>query len=132
MGKTGFDLNELEQVDTAEVPLYHPTTGDKIEGVTMVLYSPDSEHAKAADTKSRAKFTNFLSRNRGADAETKQKVAEQFDREKIVACIKEVKGLTSGGKAVSPEDACAQGWIFRQAREALDNASNFIKGSPAT
>lgn len=131
MKKAGFDLATLEQVDTAIIDLKHPVTGEDLEGVTVEVYGPDSEHFKAATTKMRARITDFLTRNRGAKTEQKQKVTEERERERNISCIKSINGLSYNGEPVTdPKDACERfGWIYTQATSGMDDQSNFIKGS---
>lgn len=132
MGKTGFDVAGLEQVETAVVTLKHPTTGDELEGVTIEIYSPESEVFKAATTRMRARITDFLTRNRGAKTEIKQKKTEEYEMDRNISCIKSITGLTENGKPLEAKDACTRfGWVYQQATAAMDDQSNFIKGSPA-
>lgn len=134
MKKTaGFDLASLEQVDTAIVPLTHPQTGEELEECSIEVYGPDSEHFKSATTRMRARITDFISRNRGAKTEQKQKMTERYERERNISCIKAINGLYFKGEPVTdPQDACDRfGWVYTQACAAIDDQGNFIKGSSA-
>lgn len=129
----GFDLSSLEQVDTTTVPLMHPVTGEEIEGASIEVYSPDSAHFKTATTKMRSRITDFISRNRGAKTEVKQKVTEDHERVRNISCIKSITGLNYKGDPITdPADACEKfSWIYTQACAAMDDQGNFIKASSA-
>lgn len=123
-----FDLADLESSDTAVVNLTHPSTGDEIEGATIEVYSPDSEHARAADSKLRARIQEFARRNQGAKPEQRQKVFDGFERDRNIACIKAISGIAYKGQTITdPREACDKfPWIYRQAVNALNNEANFF------
>ena len=133
MKKAAFDLASLEQVDTATITLKHPVTGEELEGVTVEVYGPDSPFFQAATTKMRARITDFITRNRGAKTDVKQKFTEERERERNISCIKSIGGLVYKGEPVTePADACERfPWIYAQSTAGMDDSGNFIKSSPA-
>ena len=128
-----FDLSTLESTDTADITLKHPVTGDDLDA-SVTVYSPDSEAFRAANTKMRAKITQFMSRNKGANDEQKQTAFDRIERERNLALIKSVNGLAVKGQPLTDVDEACRlySWIYRQAVDAIDCASNFIKDSSAT
>jgi len=128
-----FDAAELEMVDTATITLKHPRTGEEMEGATVEVYGPDSEFFQTATTKMRARITDFITRNRGAKTEQKQKFTEEKERERNISCIKAVNGLGFNGEPITdPKDACSRlPWVYSQACAGMDDSGNFIKSLSA-
>lgn len=123
----GFDLEQLEQDETATIQLVHPSTGDEI-GATVTVYGQDSEVFRKASRKAEAKFTEYARRNRGKFMSPEQR--EQLDTEKLVACVKSIDGLVYKGQPFTDVAEIFRlfPWIQEQTMAGVMERANFIKG----
>ena len=124
-----FDLAALEQDDTAEIQLVHPSTGDEI-GAVATVYGQDSDICRAEQRKAEAKYTEYSRRNRGKFMPPEDR--EKLDKTKIVACTKSITGLSYKGEPLTDvADIFARfPWIQEQVTQGVMERANFIKGSP--
>ena len=130
MATETFELSSIESTDEATITLKHPNTGDDLP-VTVTVFNPDSDAAKESNTKMRAKITRYIERNKGASAEQKQIFFDRVERERNIALIKSINGVTDKGVPfTNVEELCKiRPWILTQASEAVNCTSNFIKDS---
>lgn len=128
-----FDLESLEQEDTAIIQLVHPGTGDDLPGLTVEVYGQDSPIFKEASRKAEVAYTEYSRRNRGKFMPPERR--EELDKQKVIKCTKAVNGLVYKGKPITePEEAFnlpKYGWIYEQVVNGLMERANFIKGSSA-
>lgn len=126
-----FDLESLEQEDTAIIQLVHPGTGDDLPGLTVEVYGQDSAIFREASRKAEAAYTEYSRRNKGKFMPPDRR--EELDKQKVIRCTKAVNGLVYKGKEITdPEEAYSlpgYGWIFEQVVAGLMERSNFLKGS---
>lgn len=126
-----FDLEVLEQEDTATIQMVNPATGDDLVGFTIEVYGQDSDIFKSETRKAETRYTEYSRRNRGKYMPPEQR--EALDKSKVIACTKAINGLMYKGKEItSPEEAYnlpKYGWIYEQVTAGLMERANFIKGS---
>jgi len=128
-----FDLETLDQTDTAVIQMVAPGTGDDIPGFTVEVYGQDSDVFKAETRKAENKLTEYSRRNRGKYMPAEMR--EELDRQKVIKCTKAIKGLVYRGEVITdPERAYTlpkYGWIFEQVSTGIMERQNFINGSSA-
>lgn len=127
---TGFDLDALEQTDTATIQLVDPRTGDEI-GASVTVYGQDSEICREQSHKLSDRCADYSRRNQGKTIPNKEYA--RLDKMKVIACVKSIDGLTSGGQPFTDVAAIFDRfqWIHEQTVAGLVNRTLFIKGSPA-
>lgn len=127
----GFDLEVLEQNDTAVIQLVHPSTGDEI-GASVTVYGQDSEIFRAESRKAESKYTEYSRRNRGKFMPPEHR--EALDKSKIVACTKSIDGLNYKGQPITDAKDVYDRfpWVYEQAVQGIMERANFIKGSSPT
>lgn len=125
-----FDLETLEQTDTATMQIVHPSTGDEI-GASVTLYGQDSDIFRAESRKAEAKYTEYSRRNRGKFMPPEDR--EKLDKAKVIACVKSIDGLAYKGEPLT--DAAATfaqfPWIYEQCVAFVMDRAGFLKGSSA-
>lgn len=128
--KQMFDLDSVEQNDTGEIKLVHPTTGDEI-GAVATVHGQDSELYRSEQRKAEAKYTEYARRNRGKMMPPEDR--ERLDKNKIIACTKSIAGLSSKGEPLTDvaEIFARFPWIYEQVTQGIHERANFIKGSSA-
>jgi len=126
-----FDLSTVEQDDSAEVQLVHPTTGDEI-GATVTIFGQDSDVYRAEQRKAEAKYTEYSRRNRGKFMPPEMR--EALDRAKIIACTKSITGLSYKGEPLTDVASIFTRfpWIYEQTVQGVMERGNFIKNSSPT
>lgn len=124
----GFDLAALEQDDTAEIQIVHPSTGDEI-GATATVYGQDSDIFRAESRKAEAKYTEYSRRNRGKFMPPEDR--ERLDKQKVIACTKSINGLSYKGEPLSDVTDIFNRfpWIYEQVVQGIMDRANFIKAS---
>ena len=123
-----FDLASLEADDTAIITLTNPRNGDDIDGVTIEVYGQDSEIFRAESRKVQNKAADHMRRNRGKVMAPEE--FERLDKAKVVACVKEIKGLSYKGQELkdTAEVFTRFPWIHEQVVQGIMDRANFIKG----
>lgn len=127
----GFDLESLDQDETAIIQMVNPATGDDIPGFTVEVYGQDSDVFKEQSRKAEAKYTEYSRRNKGKFMPPEMR--EALDKAKVIACVKAINGLVYKGKQITKAaeafDLPRYGWIQEQVTQGLMERANFIKGS---
>ena len=124
----GFELEDLEQNDTAVIDLVHPSTGDPI-GASVEVFGQDSEKFRTETRKAETKYTEYARRNRGKFMPPEER--EKLDKAKIVVCTKSINNLTYKGEAATDPATVYDKfpWIYDQVVQGILDRGNFIKGS---
>lgn len=121
-----FDLSTVAAVDTTDVQLLHPTTGDEISA-SITVYGQDSAIYKSEQRKAEFKFSEYMRKHRNKAMPPEQR--EEMDRQKVINCVKSVNNLGMNGKAITDaEEALSHEWIYEQVTAAMFDRSLFIKG----
>jgi hypothetical protein len=123
-----FDLSTVEQDDSAEITLLHPSTGDELEA-KVIVFGQDSEKYRNEQRKLENKFTEYARRNRGKMMPAEQR--EGLEKAKNIACTKEIINLSYKGEAMTdPETVFTRfPWVYDQTVQGIHERANFIKGS---
>jgi hypothetical protein len=122
-----FDLATLEQDETAEIQLVHPSTGDEI-GATVTVYGQDSEVFRAETRRVQHKTAEYMRRNRGKSMPPEE--FERLDKLKVIACTKSINGLAYKGQPLSDPSQVYEKFpfVFEQVVSGIMDRANFIKG----
>ena len=128
--KKAFDLSDLDQADTATIPLVHPATGEEI-GATATVYGQDSDTFKKETHKLSDKCAEYSRRNRGKTIPNEDYA--RLDKAKVVACTKSIDGLTYNGAPLTDVAEIFERFpcFHEQVVQAMLDRSGFLKGSPA-
>ncbi len=123
-----FDLADLDQDQTATIPLVHPATGDEL-GATATVYGQDSDIFRAESRKAEARYTEYSRRNRGKFMPPEDR--ERLDKTKLVACTKSIDGLAYKGEDLTDVEEIFNRfpWVQEQVTQGVMERANFIKGS---
>lgn len=127
MSEKIFDLSEVEQNDTATIKLVHPSTGDELDAC-VIVYGQDSDVFRSESRKLQHKMAQYAQRNRGKSMPPED--FERLDKQKVVACVKEIKGLAYKGQPMTDaaEVFTKFPWVHEQVVQGIMDRGNFIKG----
>lgn len=133
-----IDLSTLAAQETAEIPLVHPATRQKIPSVAIVMYGPGSTQYVQARARCQAALVKL-----GAAGEADPTEADKHAVQLLVDLTVRMKGLERDGAPIeTPEQIRAIysdrafGWLREQADRGAVDWANFLPrastGSPST
>lgn len=130
-----FDLNSIQEVNTAKVELVHPLTKAPL-GASITLAGPEHpQRKKLIFDRQRKLRASFAKKGRIDFSDPTEDEEDEIDL--LAACTLGWDGIAENGKAVEFSKAAATdlygkpelSWLRAQVREALDNRENFISES---
>ncbi|WP_141328307.1 hypothetical protein [Myxococcus sp. AB025B] len=131
-----FDLSSIRHRDSAEVSIHHPVTGTPT-GIIVILASPDSPVARAAERELRERSLTRLQLGNRSAANT----AREIESDAVDMLVRRTlgwQGLVENGKPV-PFSADAalhlyteHPWLRRQVDDAQADRSRFFEASPSS
>jgi len=125
-----FDIDQLEQINTAEIQILHPATGDEL-GAVATVHGQDSDVFIAETRKEETRYIEYARRNRNKPMPPEQRAA--ILKAKLVACTASITGLASKGQPFTDVEAVFTRfpWIMDQVAQGIMDRGNFMKGSSA-
>lgn len=123
------DINLTEKSDAgAELTLEHPVTGDKLEGMKIMLAGSDSKAFRAKQKEiNSARITRMMKRKSSS-----LQNSDDDECELLAACTLGWSGIVAGGEELAFSNAAAKNlymehnWIREQVDEFVGNRANFF------